>query len=186
MRTNHWVRLLAVFALIGCAPVARADVISGPAVDSDIPALKVPALTSDQEYEELEYREQRGDKPTIYVFVRADAWDRPMARFLKVLDGKIKSVSDRAEVIAVWKSEDPQAAREYLPRARKSLQFANTTLAYFPADSSGANDWGINSQAFLTTVVVHKGKVAATNGYVSINETDVPKVVEALQKAVGP
>lgn len=165
---------------------ARAEVNSGPPVGDEIPPLKVLALTGDLEYQELDYRDERKQKPTVYVFVRAEHWSRPMARFLKTLDEKVKGVSDQAEVIAVWRSDDPPATREYLPRARQSLQFRNTTLALFPADSKGPNDWAVTGEAFLTAVVVHKGKVAATFGYISVNETDVPKVEEALKKAVAP
>jgi hypothetical protein len=163
----------------------RADVNSGPTVGETPPALMVLALTGDEEYQELDYRDDRKEKPTVYVFIRADRFDRPMARFLKALDEKVKTVSDEADVIAIWRSEDAQTTREYLPRAKKSLQFRNTTLAYFPAGSSGPNDWAITGEAFLTAVVVHEGKVAASLGYVSVNETEVPKVVEALKKAIG-
>jgi hypothetical protein len=42
----------------------------------------------------------------------------------------------------------------------------------------------MNADAHLTAVVANKGKVAATFGYQSINETDVPKVKEALENAI--
>jgi len=177
---------LVLAVLIGLVvSSAWADVNSGPTVGETPPALKVLALTGDEEYQELDFRDERKEKPTVYVFVRADRFDRPMARFLKTLDEKVKAVSDEADVIAVWRTEDAQKTREYLPRAKKSLQFRNTTLAYFPAGSPGPNDWAITGEAFLTAVVVHQGKVAASLGYVSVNETDVPKVEEALKKAVG-
>jgi len=178
--------MLGVVMLIGTtASSVRAEVNSGPTVGETPPALKVLALTGDEEYQELDYRDERKEKPTVYVFVRADRFDRPMARFLKTLDEKVKAVSEDADVIAVWRTEDTQATREYLPRAKKSLQFRNTTLAFFPAGSPGPNDWAITGEAFLTAVVVHKGKVAASLGYVSVNETEVPMVEEALKKAVG-
>ena len=42
----------------------------------------------------------------------------------------------------------------------------------------------MNPDARLTAVVANKGKVAATFGYQSINETEVPRVKEALKKAI--
>jgi hypothetical protein len=65
--------------LIGVAVSSvRADVNSGPTVGERPPALKVLALTGDEEYQELDYREERKEKPTVYVFVRADRFDRPV------------------------------------------------------------------------------------------------------------
>jgi hypothetical protein len=37
----------------------------------------------------------------------------------------------------------------------------------------------------LTVVIANRKKVASTMSYVSVNETDVPKVLRALQEAVG-
>ena len=50
-----------------------------------------------------------------------------------------------------------------------------------PRDETG---WAVNADAHRTAVVANKGKVAATFGYRSINETDVRKVKEALAKAI--
>jgi len=78
-----------------------------------------------------------------------------------------------------------------MPYLRASLaaalasQRGHGPQAFFLADSPGPNDWAITDEAFLTAVVVHKGKVAASLGYVSVNETEVAKVEEALKKAVG-
>jgi hypothetical protein len=54
----------------------------------------------------------------------------------------------------------------------------------FPGDKAGPKGWGVNPDSHLTVVLASGGKVVATFGYQSVNETDVPKVKEALAKAV--
>ena len=51
-------------------------------------------------------------------------------------------------------------------------------------DRNGPKGWDLNDQARLTAVVVNKQSVAARFGFVSINETDVPAVRDALKKAL--
>ena len=68
----------------------------------------------------------------------------------------------------------------YLPKI--SRYFKGTALTVYDG-TSGPNDWGINSDARLTAVVVQKGKVVKSIGYVSLNETDAPEVIEALKTA---
>lgn len=84
--------------------------------------------------------------------------------------------------MAVWLTEKPDAAKEYLPKAQTSLSFANTSLGVFESEKSGPKDWGINVDAHCTVVVTHKGKVIESIPLQSVNETDVKQVVEALKK----
>ena len=44
--------------------------------------------------------------------------------------------------------------------------------------------WAINGDTHITAVVVHKGKVAKSFAYVSVNEKDVREVMAELKKAV--
>jgi hypothetical protein len=175
--------LVGLVLVIWTAPLL-AEVASGPAAGEKVPPLKVFAVTGEQENKEIDYAAERKDKPTIYVFVQADAFDRPMARFLKTLDNEIKNDSEQAYVVAVWLTDDKEKSKEYLPRAQQSVQLQNTALCVFPGEKKGPEGWNVNADARLTAVVVNKQKVAASFGYMSLNETDVAKVREALKKAV--
>src|SRR4051812_45349120 len=79
---------------------ARADdhVESGPKVGTQVAGFKVHAVTGDESGKVVDLVADRKDKPTVYVFVRAGDWDRPMARFLKKLDeefaGGVPGVND--------------------------------------------------------------------------------------------
>jgi len=176
---------IGLVVLLACSVPARGDVASGPAVGEAVKDLKVFAVVGPVEGKDVNYIKERQDAPTVYAFVQSEFWSRPMARFLKTLDMGAKDVDEKAGIVAVWLSEKPDEAKDYLPKAQMSLQFQNTALAVFPGEKSGPEGWAINNDAHLTIVVVNKGKVAASLAYQSVNETDVDKVREALKKAVG-
>lgn len=157
-----------------------ADVTSGPKVGDKIEPLKVFAATGEFKDKEVDYSAARKDKPTVYVFI--NEWNRPVARFLKELDTSCKKDSEEVYLVAVWLTDDADKTKEYLPRAQASLKLENTALTLF-ADKNGPNGWGINSTAHVTVVVASKAKTADSFAFVSINETDVPRVLEAIKKA---
>ncbi|OWK34551.1 hypothetical protein FRUB_10522 [Fimbriiglobus ruber] len=157
---------------------------SGPEKGKRVPALKVFDATGPHEGKEVDYAADRKDAPTVYVFVRADVWDRPMARFLKKLDEAVQKGGGDERVVAVWVGGDADKNKEYLPLAQKSLQFQATSLTVFAGDKTGPEKWDVNSDAHLTAVVAAKGVVTAVFGYRSINETDVPAVHDALKKTL--
>jgi len=157
---------------------------AGPTVGGAVPPLKVQAMTSDGQYEEADAAKSAADKPVVYLLVQHSKWDRPIARFLKVLDDKIRDTSATATAYDVFLSTDGEHVKEYLPRANQSLKFQNSTLASYTDDGNGPADWNVNGDDSLTVVVANKGKIAATFSYVSTNETDVPAVLEALSKAL--
>jgi len=174
--------LSVVLGLVAAA--SAQDVASGPDKDQKVPALKVFDATGPSQGKELDYAADRKDKPTIYLFVQADKWDRPPARFVKVLDEAVQKEGGGAYVVAVWLTDDADKTKEYLPKAQQSMQLQATALTCFPGEKAGPKDWNINADAHLTVVVAGKAKVTARFGYRSVNETDVPAVHEALKKIV--
>jgi hypothetical protein len=172
-------RLLTA-SLLGmlAADLARADVASGPKEGGAVATLTVYAVTGDPKDKEVDYAGLRKDKPTVYVFVSAKDFSRPMFRFLKKLD---EDLGDDGMVVAVWLTDDADKSKEYLPKI--SQYFTGAALTVFDG-TAGPKDWAINSDAHLTAVVAHKGKVVKSFGYMSLNETDVPEVVETLKKAI--
>jgi hypothetical protein len=172
-------RLLTVslLGLLG-AGLARADVSSGPKAGDKVPALKVYAVTGEPMDKEVDYADLRGAKPTVYVFVSATDFSRPMFRFLKKLD---EDLGDDGLVVAVWLTDDADKSKKYLPMI--SQYFKRAALTVFDG-TAGPKDWAINPDAHLTAVVTHKGMVVKSFAYLSLNETDVPEVVETLKKAI--
>jgi hypothetical protein len=180
--TQH--RCLALLSLLLAASASWAqDVTSGPTKGEEVPALKVFDATGPHKDKDVDYAAERGDKPTVYVFIQADQWDRPMARFLKKLDGVL---DQDAFLVAVWLTDDPAKTKEYLPLAQQSLQFQSAALTCFTGEKAGPKGWNLNADAHATVVVASRRKVAATFGYRSVNETDVPAVRDALKEARPP
>jgi hypothetical protein len=177
-RSCAWLGTLIISATAGWA----ADPISGPEPGKKIAPLKVFAATGPKEGKELDYAAERGERPTVYVLIRD--WDRPVARFIKTLDGAVKEESDQALAVAAWLTDDKDATKKYLPLAQQSLKLEVTPLVVALADKPGPDDWDINPDARVTVVVAKKGKVAARFGYLSINDTDVRRVRASLREAL--
>lgn len=157
-----------------------ADVPSGPPVGQPVKPFSVESVVGESAGQSVNFTESRTRKPTIYAFVPQEKWSRPCARFLKKLDQEIAAISE-AHVVAIWLTSDQTATREYLPRAQQSLKFERTTLAVFPDGSGGPAEWGINTDADISIVVVKDDQVVTTFGFVSVNETVVESVVKTLQ-----
>ena len=169
--------LAAMIAAMGVRAAVAADLQSGPEPGSAAPALKVLAATGDKAGQEVDFPAERKDKVTVYAFVQADQFDRPMARLLKKVDTDLADKADAA-VVAVWLTEDVDKSRDYLPKAQQSLQFSRTTLAVHRGKETPAG-WNIDIAARCSMVVVRDGKVAARFGWNSVNETEAPPVIKA-------
>ena len=176
---------MSIFRALFCGLVAAIgpQVASGPEVGASPRPFQVAAITGDHSGETVDATTDRGAKATVYVFVQADKWDRPMARFLKTLDKELEADPKLSDVrtVAVWLGDDATKSKDYLPRAQLSLQLAKTDLTVFDGDRFGPVGWSISPEAHLTAVVVRDGKVAARFGHVSVNETDVPAVMKSLK-----
>jgi hypothetical protein len=177
--------LVSCFVVVLSVGSLRADVESGPKAGEKIGDFKVFGVTGPVEGKDVSYVKERKDELTVYVFVQQEHWSRPVARFLKTLDGASKEADEKTKVIAVWLTEKPDDAKDYLPKAQTSLQFTNTALTVFTGEKSGPKGWSINTDAYITVVVASKGKVSASFAFQSVNETDVTKVKDAIKKAGG-
>src|SRR5712691_10050540 len=99
--------VLVISVMLALSTAAWAEVISGPKVGDKLPALPVYAVTGEPKEKDLDYAKERDNKPTVYVFVQAEHWGRPMFRFVKKLDEVIPNESKEAAVVAVWLGEKP-------------------------------------------------------------------------------
>src|SRR5262249_32706286 len=104
-RTTAMTTRLLPVSLLGLllAGLARADVVSGPKEGQKVATLKVYAVTGEPKDKEVDYAGLRKDRPTVYVFVSAKDFSRPMFRFLKKLD---EDLGDDGLVVAVWLTDD--------------------------------------------------------------------------------
>lgn len=172
------------YLVIAIPTLVQAEVASGPSVGAEVKELKVEAVTGDSAGKEVDLAVEGGDKPTVYLFVNGPRFDRPAARFMKKLDEAVKTHNGKAAAYAVWLTDDKESTKTRLNAIQNSLQFGATSLAVYPSLTQLPDGWGLNADAHLTIVVAVKGKVTANFSYVSVNETVVRAVAEALAKVV--
>lgn len=179
--TRFGVAATAAFVLV--ASGSAQDVDSGPKAGEKVTALKAFGLVGPVEGKEADFAAERKGDPTVYLFVQSEHFGRPTARFIKVLDEKVKAANEKAGVVAVWIGDKEAFAKnkDYLPRVQMSIKLENTALAAHEGEKSGPNGWGINADAHVTVVVADKGTVAKSFAFVSVNETDVRPVLAAVK-----
>lgn len=175
-------QLLVPALVLALATPLLAEPESGPKVGEKVDKLEVFDTTGTHSGKKVDYTADRGEKPTVYVFIVKDRWSRPIARFLRELDGKAQNVND-AYVVTVFLTDDDKATRDYLPKAQQSLNLNRTALCSYADMNTGPGAWGINTNVAMTAVVAKKGKVVATFAADSVNETDLPKVAGPLAKS---
>ncbi len=178
------IRSLGILAVVCYVPFAFADVESGPKAGEKGSELKVFSVSGTIENKEVDYAKERGDAPTVYMFVNAEKFGRPMNQFMKTLDKKLPGIDEKAMGVAIWLSGDTDKAKEFLPKVQTSVKYENTALTVFPGEVAGPKGWAINPDAHLTVVVVVAGKVVKSFAYDTVNDTDVKNVEEALKKAL--
>lgn len=175
----------ALISIVIASGVAWADIDSGPNVGTTVSALKVFAATGDQSGKDLDVAAERGTKPTVYVFIPYDRFDRPLARMLKAIEKSVIDAGNEASTVTIFLAEDQAAAKERLPKVQMSLQFTANPLVIYPSAKESPEGWSVNTDAQATVLIVKDAKVAARFGYRSANETVVPEITEALKKAIG-
>jgi hypothetical protein len=178
---------ILLIALTACLMTSRAyaDVDSGPKPGQKVPPLKVLSVVGDEENKEIDAAKLRAKKPTLYLFIRADRWTRPIAKTMKVLDESVDKLDGDIKVVAVWLTDDKEKTKQYLPRAQEILKFDATTLALHPDLTTGPEHWGLNSDSDLTVVVANEQRVIARFGFVAPNERVVSDVLKELKKTLN-
>jgi hypothetical protein len=176
-------RSLVVSLALVLASTAQllADVESGPKAGAKVEALKVLNVVGEHEGKEVDFVAERKDSTTVYLFVNAEKFDRPMNQFIKGLDAKLPDLGDGLSTIAVWYGGDHEKTKTFLPRVQMSVMYANTSLSAYEGEISNLVGWDVNTSAHLTVVVVSKAKVVKSFAYETVNGEDVKAVVEELK-----
>jgi hypothetical protein len=165
---------------IGASASGLADgVKSGPANGETVRALPVYLVTGDAASRTVDLAAERGKQPTVYLFIRADAWGRPMARVLRGLDEKLAVAPPQAEVIAVWVGGNAAEAKETLPRARLALNLKATRYAVDETGAEGPEGWRVSSAADVTAVATRDGRVVASLGFTGVDGSEAARILEA-------
>src|SRR5687767_10891932 len=132
---------VAVMAMVLCSVTAEAQVTSGPNKGEVQPPLKVQVLGENDVFKEQDVAKVRADKPTIYLFIQAESWDRPMFQFIRKLDGLVKNLDENTRLVAVWVTDDNDKTKDYLPKIKK--YFEENLVTYFEGGKAGPDKWSI-------------------------------------------
>ena len=108
-----------------------------------------------------------------------------MARLIKVLEKGALEAGNDSGLVTVFLTGDEAKTKEHLPRIQMSLQFTANPLVIYPSATMSPEGWSVDTNAQLTAIVVNEGKVTASFGYRSANETVAPEILTALKKVVG-
>lgn len=171
----------AFLMFIVAISVVHADTLLEPKVGTNVAPLKVFAATGEHADKELDYAAQRGAKPTLYIVLQHERFDRPLARLLKALEKAAIEAGNETSLVTVFLTDNVEKTKEHLPRIQMSLQFTANPLVVYSSGAMGPDGWSVNSDLQLTAIVVKEAKVVAAFGYRSANETVAAEIVKSLK-----
>ncbi len=174
----------ALLCAVALATAALAFDESGPPVDKPLPSMKIYDVTGPDAGKELDAATVLKQKPGLVVFMTR--WERPPARFLKLLDTWAKGDEGKGlTVLSVFLTDDLEVQKGYLPKVQTSLKLEAIPMTVFLGPKVGPPEYQLNDRADVTVVFVKGGKVVEARGIVSCNDTDVPRVVESAKKLLA-
>ncbi|MEI7922014.1 MAG: hypothetical protein WCJ40_08905 [Planctomycetota bacterium] len=181
-RTRIQIHALMILSLaLITAALPGQESTTGTPVGKPIPKLETVVCVGENEGQKQELTAKRLGKPTIYVFIQAEHWDRPLARLLRELDQKTKEHLTDGTVVAVWLSnQEVDRFREHLPRVQQSLKLAMTTYTVRPGDPFGPPAWSINRDDHVTVITVKDAKTLGRHSFKSTNEGDAARILTDL------
>lgn len=174
--------MLTFFMLTLIACIDDTDTKAGPEVGKPIPELKLAQIHGEHAGKEVDARELAKTPSTIFVTVRKDKWDRPVARVLKQLDEAVAKQDSKAQIVIVWVSKDADHAKEYLPKAQQSLKLSASSWNHYSGEVYDAAGWQLSGDGPLNIIIVKAGKAHWGRAFATVNEKIVGKVTEAMAK----
>jgi hypothetical protein len=158
------------------------DIKAGPEVGKPIPELKLSQIHGADAGKEVDARELAKPASTIFITIRKDKWDRPVARVLRQLDEAVAKQDSKAQIVIVWVSKDADHAKEYLPKAQQSLKLSASSWNHFNGEVYDAAGWQLSGDGPLNIIITKAGKVHWGRAFATVDEKIVNKVTEALAK----
>ncbi len=179
MRDGFAVVLVGVFSIPGRGQDER--VFSGPQPGEKLGSFKAHAVFGPESGKEIELATT--GKPTLLIFVHEVT--RPAFQLIRPVDHYATSLSKMGlDTHFVWLTADKSKTEQFLQTAKKSLSL-KSPVAISSDGIEGPGSYGLNRKVTLTILVGKDQKVTANFAIVQPNETDVPKVVEAVAKLMG-
>ncbi len=170
-----------LFVGVSCAVVLLAFskiTIGAGRAEEPVPALEAIVCVGENVGQKVELAKSRKAKPSLYLFIQKEHWDRPTARLLRELDRKVREELTDGGLVAVWLTDEPAATlQEHLPKVQQSIQLSMTTYVVWPGNAFGPPDWNLTRDEHVTIVTAKDGKIIRKHTFRSTNEGDAPKVL---------
>jgi hypothetical protein len=154
----------------------------GPEPGTGIPSLKTFQVHGDLAGKEVDWKTQSPDHPILFVFLRSDQWDRPLARVVKKLDDLLQAdrQQTKADLAIIWITKDLEKGKEYLPRAQQSLKLQASSWNILAGEVYDAQGWVLSGDLPLNLILVKKKKIAWGRAYREMSDVPVRGVRTAL------
>jgi len=169
--------------LLFAAALADEPLFSGPQPGEKLPGFKVDVVVNAGAGKQIDPVREANKGPLVLVFVHE--LTRPAMQLIRPID----TFGDRWKkegltTHLVWLSSDRTKTEEYLKRAgTASLQLKSPASVY--SGLEGPDNFGLNRKVTLTVLVAKDDKVTASFALIQPNETDAPKVLEAIARTLG-
>lgn len=160
------------------------EINAGPEAGKAVPSLMAMQIVGDQQGKSLEWSKVSKNQPTIFIFVRSDKWDRPVARSLKQIDTAVNDLrkeEPKVQMCIIWISKDAENAKEYLPKAQQSIKLQASSWNHFNGEIYDVSGWQLSGDSALNIVVAKEGKVTWGKGYTNPHDSIARKVTQAIQ-----
>lgn len=183
---NMLTRILLVAMVCSGLSVAVAEVVSGPEVGKPLKPLMVRVVQNEKAGEPQDVVAEHKEHPTVYLFLSAEKFDRPGAKYLRGVDEQVQKLQRRdplAALVIVWLTPDPEAGITRVSRIQGSLRLLAGQWTVY-GDAEGPEGWGINEAATITTVISRGEDVGARLSYDVVDDGDLPAFEEALKKVI--
>lgn len=157
------------------------DPTSGPQAGDELKDFKIKGFSGEKAGKEFQLLADAKKKPTMVFFIQK--LSRPAFRLMKAVDayaGKEEGMNSHF----VWVAEDVDKTMEFLKRAEQSLSM-KVPIGVCLEGKDGPPAYGLNDQVAVTILIAKDGKVVSNFAFVDPNDTDGPKVVKAVAKALG-
>jgi len=158
-------------------------VFSGPQKGEKLLPFKVTGAYDHEAGKELDYVSEAKGKPLLLVFVHK--LTRPSIGLTRLLTSYCQeNFGDRLDGRVVWLDKDASSAREYLTRARSSLNL-KVHVGISVDGEEGPGAYGLNRQVTLTILAAKDDRVEANFALIQPGETDAPAILAEAAKLAG-
>jgi hypothetical protein len=164
--------MLMLLIVLGAADEGTAV---GPEVGKQVPSLKTVQIAGEQRGKEVNWKQESKDKPTIFIFIRSDKWDRPLARVLRLVDESVaqdrQNASPGAQVALIWVTKDVDKAKEYLPRVQQSIKLQASNWNVFEGELYDVEGWVLSGDSTINVIIAKENKIAWGRAFQNVSDS---------------